>query len=408
MSLRFIVSTLEAVGYDGELYTNSTLQSSATNRQILAVGLRAACPTFLTSTNGPNKKPKFCVRTILLTFPDGKPSAPKNNSGSAKPYNSGGGPRVHSTSVASSSCAVCPGNHLVPDCPQFKSLSADKRGEAVKEKRLCLKCLNTGHIQKDCSRDEVCGVSGCKSRHHPLMHFAPRLHPAATKPGRKAAAPAIPKDSSKPVTLEKKDSKPFTGTTAVNASETTPLLQIVEVILKSRDRTVRTYALLDPGSEETLIRQDIADELALEGPTGASRINTYHAHDPKATTRRVDFKIQAVDGSNSFDIHRAHTVPAMHLKKKSVSWDGVRQRWPFLREFEFPTNQSSEVTVIVGYDHPDPLDIFETRKDPLRSNSPRALLTPFGWCVVGPVGDNGAEKINCNAIAIAAPSAIFT
>ena len=64
--------------------------------------------------------------------------------------------------------------------------------------------------------------------------------------------------------------------------------------------------------------------------------------------------------------------------------------------------------MIVGYDHPDPLDIFETRKDPLRSNSPRALLTPFGWCVVGPVGDNGAEKINCNAIAIAEPSAIFT
>ena len=138
------------------------------------------------------------------------------------------------------------------------------------------------------------------------MHFAPRLHPTATKPGRKAAAPAIPKDRSKPVTSEKEDSKPFTGTTAVRARETTPLLPIVAVILKSRDRTVRTYALLDPGSEATLILQDIADELALEGPTESSRISTYHAHDPKATTRRVDFKNQVVDGSNSFVIHRAH------------------------------------------------------------------------------------------------------
>ena len=300
-------------------------------------------------------KTKFCVRTKLLSFPDGKPSAPKNNSGSAKPYNSGGGPRVHSTSVASSSCAVCPGNHLVPDCPQFKSLSADKRGEAVKEKRLCLKCLNTGHIQKDCTRNEVCGVSGCKSGHHPLMHFAPRLHPAAAKPGRSAAAPTTPEDSSKPVTSETEDPKTFTGTTAVKSSEITPLLPIVAVVLKSRNLTVHTYALLHPGSEATLIRQDIADELALEGPTEASRISTYHAHDPKATTRRVGFKIQAVDGSNSFDIYRAHTVPAMHLKKQSVSWDGVRQRWPFLREFEFPTNQSNEVTVVVGYDQPDSL-----------------------------------------------------
>ena len=87
----------------------------------------------------------------------------------------------------------------------------------------------------------------------------------------------------------------------------------------------------------------------------------------------------------------------------------MRQQWPFLREFEFPTNKSNEVTVVIGSDHSGPLDIFETRKDPLRSNSPRALLTPFGWCVAEPIaGNSGAEKINCNAIAIAEPSAVFT
>ena len=67
-----------------------------------------------------------------------------------------------------------------------------------------------------------------------------------------------PKDSSKPVTSEKEDRKPFTGTTTVRASEKTPLLPIV-------------------------------------GPAKSFRISTYHAQDPKATTRRVDFKIHAVD-----------------------------------------------------------------------------------------------------------------
>ena len=169
MSLRSIDSTLEVGGYGAELHVNSTLQSLEEKLPPILCDKWADFSSRITGRL-PNisdfnewakqeTKTKFCVRTNLLTFPDGKPSAPKNNSGATKPYKSGGGPRVHSTSVTSSSCAVCPGNHLVPDCPQFKGLSADKRGETVKEKRLCLKCLNTGHIQKDCSRDEVCGVS---------------------------------------------------------------------------------------------------------------------------------------------------------------------------------------------------------------------------------------------------------
>ena len=66
MSLRSIVSTLEVDGYGGELTRTrrcirsrrSCHTSSATNGQILAVGSRTTCPTFPTSTNGLNKKPK--------------------------------------------------------------------------------------------------------------------------------------------------------------------------------------------------------------------------------------------------------------------------------------------------------------------------------------------------------------
>ena len=53
--------------------------------------------------------------------------------------------------------------------------------------------------------------------------------------------------------------------------------------------------------------------------------------------------------------------------------------------------------------------MIETHKDPLRSGSPRALLTSFGWCVVGPVtGERGTEKIGCNTITVKDPAVIFT
>ena len=74
----------------------------------------------------------------------------------------------------------------------------------------------------------------------------------------------------------------------------------------------------------------------------------------------------------------------------------------------YPTYKSNDVTVIIGYDHPDLLDVIETRKDPHSSGSPRALLTPFGWCVVGPVtAESGIEKIGCNVITITDPASIF-
>jgi len=125
-------------------------------------------------------------------------------------------------------------------------------------------------------------------------------------------------------------------------------------------------------------------------------------------TKRVDFEVQSVDESSSFQVRRAHTVAAMHLKKRPVTWNGVLRRWPHLRRIEFPTHKANDVTVIIGYDHPDLLDVFETRRDPLRSGSPRAILTSFGWCVVGPVtGENNIDKINCNRITVSDPETTF-
>ena len=226
------------------------------------------------------------------------------------------------------------------------------------------------------------------SMHHPLIHDVPWVGP---RPGKAAKASRKPKESSKPE-AEKTEVESITCTTIITTGDTTPLLPIVAVILKSSKPFIRTLALLDTGSEATQIRQDIAEKLALEGP---SRISTFHADDPPSTTRRVNFDIQSVDGSSNFQIRRAHTVQAMHLKKRSVQWSGVLCRWPHLREIEFPTHKPSDVTVIVGCDHPDLLDVFETRRVPLRSGSPRAVITPFGWCVIGPVaGKESTDKLN--------------
>lgn len=60
--------------------------------------------------------------------------------------------------------------HMVFNCDTFKGLSVKERYSSVKTNRLCLRCLNTGHIAKDCRLKFVCDVEKCGKRHHRLLH----------------------------------------------------------------------------------------------------------------------------------------------------------------------------------------------------------------------------------------------
>ena len=43
-------------------------------------------------------------------------------------------------------------------------------GKSAKEKKLCFRCLSKDHHGKDCRRTGRCGINGCSSSHHHLLH----------------------------------------------------------------------------------------------------------------------------------------------------------------------------------------------------------------------------------------------
>ena len=50
-------------------------------------------------------------------------------------------------------------------------------------------------------------------------------------------------------------------------------------------------------------------------------------------------------------------------------------------------------------DNPATHEIFGSKFDRLQSNAPRAILTPFGLCVVGPLRSKRLEELQCNHLA---------
>ena len=90
-----------------------------------------------------------------------------------KPRNAESSGRVFLAEKKSESCAACSEQHPVWKCPSFKAKTMDERWDLAKEKRLCYRCLGSGHCGAQCPRTrqssgEITGQSASRIFHKNL------------------------------------------------------------------------------------------------------------------------------------------------------------------------------------------------------------------------------------------------
>ena len=91
----------------------------------------------------------------------------------------------------------------------------------------------------------------------------------------------------------------FVGAVAVGCGSSTVLLQIVPLVIQTSQRNnVQTYALLDSGSQASLILESFADELGLEGSKEVLSLGTVNSKDKSQLSRRVSFAVRATGDDN--------------------------------------------------------------------------------------------------------------
>jgi hypothetical protein len=192
------------------------------------------------------------------------------------------------------SCFACKADHRLDACARFKALDVEKRADLIRKNKGCWRCLDNGgdgHSSRLCPRPKKkCPTDDCKFHHHPLMHgasFAPRPVGAAT-PG------------DVPVSM-------LTLSNWAGDRDLYGSLPIVPVIVKSNGVEVHTFALLDQGSQVSLIHNSIAGQLNLKGPKRKTLTGTFHGNDPVIVTRRVNFELLSVDGISSFQVKQAES-----------------------------------------------------------------------------------------------------
>ena len=278
-----------------------------------------------------------------------------------------------------SSCFVCGDQHNIFRCAVFKAMDSPARQQLVKEKRRCFSCLSGTHQIAACRSKNNCKIDNCGQRHHTLLHSS-----------------RVPPQQDNSSTVQRPISPAADNNTNFNALKSpvinAVLLAVLKVRLAANGKFVDTYGLLDPGSEGSLIRQDIADQLELKRTLSPTQLGTSHGRDPIIQSGIVNFELTAPGMETVFQV-KAYTTPELNIRTRRSEWKADPERWSYLNGIHCPDVNDSQVTVLIGMNVVAAHLQLETRSPPAGQDGPHAIRTQLGWCLIGPISSKPERRV---------------
>ena len=142
--------------------------------------------------------------------------------------------------------------HILPRCNNFQKESVEEHIKFTCKGGLCFNCLFQGHIERFCSKNSFCKVTGCELKHSMYLHRKPNTSVADKSCG--PGASCVPLDSCQPSSSDAFQQSLKNATNAqidvTGASVSTAGLPLVPVMVKCArsSEVTMTYTFLDSGS----------------------------------------------------------------------------------------------------------------------------------------------------------------
>ena len=105
-----------------------------------------------------------------------------------------------------------------------------------------------------------------------------------------------------------------------------------------------TYALLDPGSQVTLMKSSMARRLNLRGRQIKLNINTAVGSRP-IESQEISFMLNSLDGKESIEIPNAYIITALPFDNAPELPVGSLDRWDHLKGIHLPHAPNKEITM---------------------------------------------------------------
>lgn len=297
------------------------------------------------------------------------PPATKSNNSSSRSVRSH---HAQKQGERSTKCVVCQNEHFLLYCNDYRAKAPKEREGIVEKHNLCLNCLGKYPVA-ECQSKKSCMV--CRERHHTTIHdaYAASSCVASARTNDNAT-------TSLQVGLHGK------------ATGTTVLLATARVLMTDgRGECHRVRALIDPGSEVSLVAETLVQRLRI--PRSSSTMTIYGVGGQRSGSTRgqVTLRLTSTYGNATFTAV-ALVLPRLTMyRRKSVSPEAS---WPHLKDLQLADPEflsPDTIEILLG------ADIYATIiREGLRTSSNNnyvAQQTILGWIISGTMNAENEDDL---------------
>ncbi|XP_062703599.1 uncharacterized protein LOC134286050 [Aedes albopictus] len=259
-------------------------------------------------------------------------------------------------------CGVCHKDvHDVTICEVFKSAEPKRRFQIAIESKLCFCCLRT-HSGR-CDRRQQCPVEGCSRYHHALLHKG------------EATAPLSVPQNNPSVNVMKYDHRILPQA----------LLKILTVKVRGPKGVIEIPALIDEGSNLTILDAGVAKILGISG-SNKRLCFTLMSGMMQVDENSEDVQIEVGENLAEkpfYNLAGVRTVRKLNLVGQRVNVPELVSRYPYVNKADLKCLNGESPLLLIGQPHINVIKTTEVYQS--EATAPAISKCSLGWVVHGPM-----------------------
>ncbi|PIK49544.1 hypothetical protein BSL78_13562 [Apostichopus japonicus] len=254
-------------------------------------------------------------------------------------------------------CQLCKGEHDLEECQDFTQKPLVERLTVVKQRGLCFNCLKKNHTARACRSSARCGKADCNWKHNTLLHSERRMNSDSSQPasGQQSGA-GLPQERPHEAVVNSNQVKCNNLTSKKRVS-----LRVLQVRVRYHDREMKTWALLDDGSDVSLFEQSLADDLGINEKMKPFSLTTVNSPGVHRKGMEANIMVKAITEGEEIEISKAWTVDRLPVSDRSIPQKEDINTWPHLKGIALHTANKADIKLLIGCDTPEAFWVLEER-----------------------------------------------
>ncbi|KAJ8362365.1 hypothetical protein AAFF_G00378230 [Aldrovandia affinis] len=171
----------------------------------------------------------------------------------------------------------------------------------------------------------------------------------------------------------------------------------VRVNVTKGNRSVLTYAFLDPGSSAMFCTENLMKRLHAKGRKTEILLRTMGQERPVKSFGLTGLEVTNLEGTTHLNLLRVYTQDRIPVSKENIPTQNDLEKWPYLSGIQLD-EIDADIDLLIGINVPKAMEPWHIINS--QGNGPYAVKTLLGWVVNGPLN-------TCTAMDVSGPPAMM-